>query len=534
MSSIEFAHPEAWYLLFGLVPVVIVGLSLYRRLEKSLEYFAAGNKNRKAKIRRRLIARSACWGLAWFFFTAAVSDPSWGTKLVPIQKYGKAASFVFDISYSMKATDVPLEAGGDRLAAAGNFATYLLDNMNGVSVSAVIAKGNGITAVPLTEDFNAVRSLIGSLDPKLMSSAGTSLGSGIRAAAASFPAKAGKKPTVILFTDGDETDGSLETAAVNAVKDGVSIIIIGFGSEKETEIIAGDGTTKVNTALRASKLQTLAKNVSAAVGKENAVVFVDSNSSRSLSRVLRTLMADYDTVQTGYELQSVKRFPLLIFLSMLFFALGFIAAELTVKRTRLAIFMVSIVALTLLSSCSGRLDSAADVLAGTVRWHQKNYVDATSGFLKVTEKAASSENDYLMQYGLFGLSATYIMQNEDEAALERIKQISPDASDDILFAAYYNTGIIAHRKGEYEAAADAFKHALMIDGTNVDAKINLELSLMSKSVVPAAAEQSSGNAVSAPDTSPRQDLIFSLVKESEKNQWKNTETQDTNPSVIDY
>ena len=534
MSSIEFAHPEAWYLLLGLIPVFIAGLYLYRRFEKALGYLSSGNKARKSKIRRRLAGRTVCWGLAWFFFVAAMSDPSWGTKLVPIQKYGKAASFVFDISYSMKADDVPLEAGGDRLTAAGNFASYLLDNMSGVSVSAVIAKGSGITAVPLTEDFNAVRSLIGSLDPKLMSSAGTSLGSGIKTAAASFPAKAGKKPTVILFTDGDETDGTLETASINAAKDGVSIIIIGFGSEKETEIVAGDGTTKVNTALRAVKLQQLAANVSAAVGKEDAVVFVDSNSNRSLSRVLRTLMSDYDTVQTGYELQSVKRFPFLIMVSMFFFVLGFIIAEVSIKRSRLAIFMVSIVALTMFSSCSGQLESAGEVLAGTVRWHQKNYVDATSGFLKVTEKAASTGNDYLMQYGLFGLSATYIMQNEDEAALERIKQISPEASDDILFAAYYNTGIIAHRKGEYEAAADAFKHALMIDGTNVDAKINLELSLMSKSVVPTAAEQSSGNAVSAPDTSPRQDLIFSLIKENEKNQWKNTETQDSNPSVIDY
>ena len=139
-----------------------------------------------------------------------------------------------------------------------------------------------------------------------------------------------------------------------------------------------------------------------------------------------------------------------------------------------------------------------------------------------------------MQYGLFGLSSTYIMQNEDEAALERIKQISPEASDDILFAAYYNTGIIAHRKGEYEAAADAFKHALMIDGSNVDAKINLELSLINKSVVTSPAEQTAVNADSASDSSPRQDLVFSIVKENEKKQWKNQESQDYNSTVIDY
>ncbi len=534
MSSIEFAHPEAWYLLLGLVPAVLVGLMLYRRLEKALGFLASGNESRKAKIHRRLFVRTVCWCLAWIFFTAAVSDPSWGTKLVPVQKYGKAASFVFDISYSMEADDVPLEAGGSRLAAAGNFASYLLDNMHGVSVSAVIAKGNGVTAVPLTEDFNAVRTLIGSLDPKLMSSVGTSLGSGIRTAAASFPGKTAKKPTVILFTDGDETDGSLESAAMEAAKEGVSIIIVGFGSEKEIEITAGDGVTKVNTALRSARLQQIADNVCAAIEKENAVVFVDSNYSRSLGKVLKTLMSDYDSIQTGYELQSVKRFPLLLALSLLFFVLGFALSEINVRRSRLAVFLVCITMIPFLTSCSGRLDSAGDVLAGTVRWHQKNYVDATSGFLKVMEKAEESDNDYLMQYGLFGLSATYIMQNEDEAALERIKQISPEASDDILFAAYYNTGIIAHRKGEYEAAADAFKHALMIDGSNVDAKINLELSLINKSVVTSPAEQTAVNADSASDSSPRQDLVFSIVKENEKKQWKNTESQDYNSTVIDY
>ncbi|MCR4938633.1 MAG: VWA domain-containing protein [Treponemataceae bacterium] len=534
MSSIEFAHPEAWFLLLALIPVLIVVSLLFRRIENALGYLAGDDKRVQYNIRRRLVIRTVCWVFAWFSFAAALSDPSWGTKLVPVQKFGKAASFVFDVSYSMKAADVPLEAGIDRLAAAGNFASYLLDNMNGISVSAVIAKGKGITAVPLTEDFNSLRSLVGSLDPKLMTSAGTSLGSGIKAATTSFPPQFAKNSTIILFTDGDETDGSLESAAINAVKEGFSIIIVGFGAEKETEITAGDGVTKVNTALRAEKLRYLAESVSAEIGKEDAVLFVDSNQSRSLSRVLKSVMTDYESIQTGYELQNVKRFPLLLFISLMFFGLGFFASELRIRKSRLAVLMVTIAFIASLSSCSNRLDSATDVLAGTVSWYQKDYVDATSGFLKVMEKASSSSNDYLMQYGLFGLSSTYIMQNEDEAALERIGQISPDASDDILFAAYYNTGIIAHRKGEYEAATDAFRQALMIDGSNVDAKINLELSLIKKSVVPSAAEQVAGSQDSSADASPRQDLVFSLIKENEKNQWKKTESQDYDSAVIDY
>ena len=97
MSSIEFAHPEAWYLLLGLVPAILISLMLYRRLEKALGYLASGNKARTATIRRRLLVRTVCWCFAWILFTAAVSDPSWGTKLVPVQKYGKAASFVLII-----------------------------------------------------------------------------------------------------------------------------------------------------------------------------------------------------------------------------------------------------------------------------------------------------------------------------------------------------------------------------------------------------------------------------------------------------
>ena len=74
----------------------------------------------------------------------------------------------------------------------------------------------------------------------------------------------------------------------------------------------------------------------------------------------------------------------------------------------------------------------------------------------------------------------------------------------------------------------------MIDGSNVYAKINLELSLINKSVISSPAEQTAVNAESASDSSPRQDLVFSIIKENEKKQWKNTESQDYNSTVIDY
>ena len=68
------------------------------------------------------------------------------------------------------------------------------------------------------------------------------------------------------------------------------------------------------------------------------------------------------------------------------------------------------------------------------------------------------------------------MQNEKNASLERLEEISPDAPVRIKFASYYNAGIIAQREGDYEKAIECFKMALLVSPEDVNAKVNLELS----------------------------------------------------------
>ena len=113
----------------------------------------------------------------------------WGTNLVPVQKTGTSVSFVFDISNSMLAEDGP--NGMSRLKAAGVFAEKLLDKMeeenSSTPVSVVLAKGDGVTAIPLTEDYALIESLLDVLSPNLMTAPGTSLSKGILAAKNSFP-----------------------------------------------------------------------------------------------------------------------------------------------------------------------------------------------------------------------------------------------------------------------------------------------------------------------------------------------------------
>ena len=80
----------------------------------------------------------------------AYSKISWGSYLVPVQKSATSVSFVFDISNSMLAKDG--YNGTTRLESSAVYAKKLLEKMENNSVSVVIAKGDGVVAIPITED----------------------------------------------------------------------------------------------------------------------------------------------------------------------------------------------------------------------------------------------------------------------------------------------------------------------------------------------------------------------------------------------
>ena len=149
---------------------------------------------------------------------------------------------------------------------------------------------------------------------------------------------------------------------------------------------------------------------------------------------------------------------------------------------------------------------------------------------------AEQNNDELSkQYALYGLSVTYLMQNEKNASLEKLEQISPDAPIKIKFASYYNAGIIAQREGDYEKAISLFKLALLILPDDVNAKINLELSLAQENQKVKDGKQEMLPSSESDNTeSQMEKSIFNRMKENDRKQWKNYDVPDKNNSVIDY
>ena len=546
--------PRPWALwgILLLVPVLLMVVLWYRRVRRA----NVGSAATLSRIRFALPTRSLCWGLAWISLLVALSGLSWGTQLVPVQQTGSSLSLVFDISWSMTAQDVGAgkDRGISRLEAAASYAQSLLDHLDTTDVSVVIAKGGGVVSIPLTRDFNAIRSLLPSLSPRLMTTTGTSLGSGVRTAASSFPLLSVSKRTVVVLTDGEETDGTLEQEAKNLVASGIHVVFLGFGTTAGAEILAGDGKTVVHSSLQEESLRRLVDSVnqsvaSSEVGRSGGAkaLYLPAQSLGSAHRVLDVVTAGHQGKEwsgTAYQVEFRERWGIFAFLAMVFLCMGFVLGELepaTLRRLfRLRVTGKNLMVLLLLScgfffqGCSKAWQGVADVLEGTFFWHQGEYQKAVSGFMDSMATAEELSDTRLHQYSTYGLAATYIMQGETEAAWSRLQELSPDAPESLRFAALYNSGIIAYNQGHYQEAATLCRRALEVDGSNLDAKINLELSLGHDSRQSPAAALELIPVQETPGDDFADAALFSLIRQQEQDRWKNQQDETATPTGDDY
>lgn len=489
------------------------------------------------RYKKSLIVRSGFLALSFAMLLLAYADIHWGSYLVPVQKSGAAVSLVYDISNSMLAQDC--QGGQTRLKTACQYSKALLAKMNGVSASVVLAKGEGLTAIPLTDDYMMIEALLDVMSPKLMTVPGSSIGKGILKAKESFPANYSNAGRIWVFTDGEETDNHLKTAVSECIKAGIPVTIIGFGNEEESPVLAGDGQTLVNSALRASQVISTIEEAKKNLGfykNQTEVSYVNYSDKGSAIKLLNQLKQG-ENLFVSYEAKSVPRFKLFLLLALLFFSFSYIFTEVDFSRIKAAAKITATAFCFLLvftiTACS---DSTADILKGSFAFAQKQYSKSVAYFNSANEVAEEKQNQQTIQYTLYDLGTAYSLLGEDEAAMEKFVMIGENAPASIRYGAYYNAGIIAHKNEDYEHAVEYFKKALEVDSSRLDAKINLELSIQSVEV---NVQHNQSNAVPAGEDNSvnNQELekaVFERIKENDQKQWKNSESSQSSSLADDY
>ena len=526
--------------IFLILPAALFVFLKFKKIEKSLSAQNEKNQNSFRSLKIAIILRSVFRVLAWIFVILAISEISFGSKKVAVTKSGNNVSLVFDISYSMMAKDAA--NGMTRLDAAKIYASTLVEKLSGTSFSAVLAKGDGFLAIPETEDQNSILNLIENLSPKIMTSGGSSLGKGIEAAINAIPERSAKSQYIWIFTDGDETDNQLEKSLEKAGKLGIPVSLIGFGSENETEILAGDGKTRVKTAQRASKMKELAEKAgrhsSSNFLKTSPITYIDPKATGSAWKLLTQIKpADGEESSVSYELQNVKRHGFFIFMAVIFLMLSFVIRNLNLEVIKTKIFEKSAVLLVLLclTSCSSE---KKQILEGVWEWYEGKYTAATADFLNVASK--TSDTSFAKEYAVFDLSATYLSIGELDASLDRISELNLDDSSlpkEFRSHAFYNRGIIFTRKGEYKLAAENFKKSILANPQNLNAKINLELcerELVQKQAASSQAQMQGVNEERQNNPDMKNE-IFNLIREQEGKKWRNmSDGGNKNEDVLDY
>lgn len=489
-----------------------------------------------------IIFRTIFLGIAFIMLVLGYFGFTWGSYLAPVQKNGTSVSFVMDISNSMMAHDGPNQM--TRLEASSIYAKKLLEKMDGTCVSVVLAKGDGIAAIPLTEDKIMIESLLDVLSPNLMTEPGTSLSKGILCAKDTFPDNFSSAGRIWVFTDGEETDGQLSQAFTECIKSGIPVTMIGFGAEKEVNVLAGDKKTYVKTALRSQSIMDAIESAGAKLKFfkiQTPVTYINSSEKGSAVKLLNQL----STISAGnqivsYEAKPIPHFKMFLILSVLFFAFSYIFAEFDFrivfakwKKNKIIKTASALCIFTMFfTGCSNQV---SQTLEGVYSFHQKQYRHSIANFKKSSQLAENEENQIQLDYSLYNLGTAYLSIGEDESAMKKFSQISSDADKNVKYGAFYNAGIIAYKNSQYEDAKKYFRKALEADNSKIDAKINLELSLQ---MLSGNGKQNETKTIPASDDKTNipdiEKGVFERIKENDQKQWKNSESNQSPNLAEDY
>ena len=225
----RFAAPQ--YLWWLLAAPVLAGLFVlaFRRRRIALAAFGDAGLVRRlstsASLEKRII-KAVLVVLASAFLALSLARPQWGAKLETVTRRGVDVIVAVDTSMSMLAEDVKPNRMAQARAAVGSF----IDLLHGDRVGVVAFAGTSYVACPLTLDYTAARMFVDVLDTDLIPIQGTAIADAIRASVGAFRAGERRYKVLVLITDGEDHEGSVEAAAREAASEGVVIYAVGVGS----------------------------------------------------------------------------------------------------------------------------------------------------------------------------------------------------------------------------------------------------------------------------------------------------------------
>jgi Ca-activated chloride channel family protein len=433
----------------------------------------------------------------------AFAGPRWGTEQTVERGSGVDIVLALDASLSMLATD----ARPNRLERMKEEARRLLALSGGDRVGLLAFAGRSYILTPLTVDRGALELFLDNLDPSVVGQAGSSLSRAIRQGTDLLVAtQTTSDRALIIMSDGEafEPAEEITAAAAHAAEAGVTVIAVGFGTEKGSTIPVR--TAQGTQAKRDENGQIVTTRYTPDLLKDAVTaahgVFIDAAATDKAARIRGALaMLRRQARETESETARRARFQLFLIPALL---LVLIDSVLSTRRgrTRRAPAAATATALTVALLALPLTLHAETGDTGDKLYRAARYPEAAAAYQREIQEHADSPR---LEYNL-GTALMQAGQLDDAmAALDRAA--STATSEELRYSALYNLGLCYLRQARdaksedaaraYASSADAYKRALQLRPNETAAKWNYELASQEKS-------KSSGGGANQPQQKQQQ------------------------------
>ncbi len=235
-------RPELLHLLW-LVPVVALLLvaSLRSRRDALARLGSLVPARTSAGAQRVHRARAALWVAALALLLMAQAQPRWGYRWQEIRREGLDVMVVLDASRSMDAQDV----SPSRMEQARREVLDLADILAGDRVGMVIFAGGAHPDVPLTLDYDVLRTNVRRSETARLLAQGSDLAGGIELGVQLMGDQTESDRAMIILSDGEDHSERAREAAQAAADAGVRLYTMGIGTTDGAPIpLEGGGFQK--------------------------------------------------------------------------------------------------------------------------------------------------------------------------------------------------------------------------------------------------------------------------------------------------
>lgn len=323
----RFAYPEYLYLLLILPALLLFYIYIMKSGKKAIRKYGSPElisslMPEASPKRRRLKYLFLFLSITVVIFI--IAGPQFGSKLETVKRMGIEVMICLDVSNSMLSQDIT----PNRLEKAKQMLSRLTDDLNNDKMGLIVFAGDAFTQIPITSDYISAKMFLSSINPSMVSTQGTAIGSAISLAMRSFTPDENTSKTIILITDGENHEGNAVQEATNAAEKGVKVNIVGIGEPKGSPIPLGNNDYMKDNAGNVVITQ-LNETMCREIAQAGNGLYVRADNTNSALRALQNELGKMSKSEVESQVFSEydEQFPTLAWITLVLLIAEFLILE---------------------------------------------------------------------------------------------------------------------------------------------------------------------------------------------------------------